>query len=70
VRDGVAPNREADGPLVRRVRLQLIAWSAGSTLAVLVVLGVVLYAAAAATLASASASLLRERAAGRPPRRA
>ena len=63
MRDGVAPNREADGPLVRRVRLQLIAWSAGSTLAVLVVLGVVLYAAAAATLASASASLLRERAA-------
>jgi signal transduction histidine kinase len=53
---------DADGRLVRRVRWQLIAWSAGSTLGVLAVLGVVLYAAVAATLASASENLLRDRA--------
>jgi signal transduction histidine kinase len=56
------PGHDADGRLVRRVRWQLVAWSAGSTLAVLVVLGVVLYAAVATTLATASENLLRERA--------
>jgi signal transduction histidine kinase len=56
------PGHDADGRLVRRVRWQLVAWSASSTLAVLVVLGVVLYAAVATTLASASETLLRDRA--------
>ena len=51
-----------DGRLVRRVRWQLIAWSAGSTFVVLLVLGATLYAAVAATLASASENLLRDRA--------
>ena len=53
---------DADGRLVRRVRWQLIAWSAGSTLIVLLVLGIALYAAVATTLASASENLLRDRA--------
>jgi len=53
---------ESDGRLVRRVRWQLIAWSAGSTLVVLLLLGATLYAAVAATLASASENLLRDRA--------
>ena len=52
----------ADARLVRRVRWQLIGWSAGSTLAVLLVLGIAIYAAVATTLASASESLLRDRA--------
>jgi two-component system, OmpR family, sensor histidine kinase CiaH len=53
---------EPDGRLVRRVRWQLIAWSAGSTFVVLLVLGATIYAAVAATLASASENLLRDRA--------
>ena len=61
--DGAARTHEPDGRLVHRVRLQLIAWSAGSTLVVLLVLGAVLYAAVAATLAGASEQLLRDRAA-------
>jgi signal transduction histidine kinase len=61
--DGAARTAEPDGRLVHRVRLQLIAWSAGSTLVVLLVLGAVLYAAVAATLAGASEQLLRDRAA-------
>ena len=52
----------ADARLVHRVRWQLIGWSAGSTLAVLLVLGLALYAAVAATLTSASESLLHDRA--------
>lgn len=55
--------QDADARLVRRVRWQLIAWSAGSTLAVLLVLGTALYAAVASTLASSSERLLRDRAA-------
>jgi signal transduction histidine kinase len=61
--DGAARTPEPDGRLVHRVRLQLIAWSAGSTFVVLLVLGAVLYAAVAATLASASEQQLRDRAA-------
>ena len=57
-----APAHEQDGRLVYRVRWQLIAWSAGSTLAILLVLGVTLYAAVATTLTSASENLLRDRA--------
>jgi signal transduction histidine kinase len=61
--DGAARTHEPDGRLVRRVRLQLIAWSAGSTLAVLLVLGAVIYGAVATSLAGASEQLLRNRAA-------
>jgi signal transduction histidine kinase len=59
----VAHDQDADARLVRRVRWQLIAWSAGSTLVVLLMLGTALYAAVAATLASSSERLLRDRAA-------
>jgi signal transduction histidine kinase len=60
---GGAPRGDAaDARLVRRVRWQLIGWSAGSTLVVLLVLGVAIYAAVATTLASASESLLHDRA--------
>jgi signal transduction histidine kinase len=48
-----AAEREAlatDGRLIRHVRWRLVAWSSLTTLAVLVVLGVVLYLAAARTL--------------------
>ncbi len=58
-----APAQDADARLVRRVRWQLTAWSAGSTLVVLLVLGTALYAAVASTLASSSERLLRDRAA-------
>ena len=61
--DGRTRSPEPDGRLVRRVRLQLIAWSAGSTLVVLLVLGAALYVAVATTLAGASEQLLRDRAA-------
>jgi len=53
---------EHDGRLVRHVRWQLLAWTTVSSLAVLVVLGVALYAAVASTLGSSSEELLRERA--------
>ena len=53
---------EADSRLLRRVRLRLIAWSGGSTLVVLLVLGIALYAAVANSLASASVSQLLARA--------
>lgn len=53
---------DADTQLVRRVRWRLIVWSTGSTLAVLVLLGLALYVAVATTLASASEGLLRDRA--------
>ena len=48
-----AAEREAlatDGRLIRHVRWRLVAWSGLTTLAVLVVLGVVLYVVAARTL--------------------
>jgi signal transduction histidine kinase len=61
--DGAARTHEPDGRLVHRVRLQLIAWSAGSTFVVLLVLGALLYAAVATTLANSSEQLLRDRAA-------
>lgn len=61
---GDATEREAsasDASLMRRVRWRLVAWSGGSTLLVLIILGAVLYAAVARTLASASASQLSAR---------
>jgi signal transduction histidine kinase len=63
VPDGTARTHEPDGRIVHRVRLQLIVWSAGSTFVVLLVLGAVLYAAVATTLANSSEQLLRDRAA-------
>jgi len=52
---------EADARLVRDVRWRLVAWSGGSTLLVLLVLGITLYAAVANTLASASLGQLSNR---------
>ena len=52
---------EADARLVRQVRWRLVAWSGGSTLLVLLVLGIALYAAVANTLASASLGQLSSR---------
>lgn len=50
-----------DGRLVRRVRWRLVAWSGGSTLVVLLVLGVALYLAAQSTLDSFAMSQLQNR---------
>jgi signal transduction histidine kinase len=52
---------ETDARLVRDVRWRLVAWSGGSTLLVLLVLGIALYAAVANTLASASMDQLSNR---------
>lgn len=51
-----------EAALVRRVRLRLLAWSGGTTLAVLLLLGTVIYLAVANSLASAGADQLRSRA--------
>ena len=51
-----------EAALVRRVRLRLLAWSGGTTLAVLLLLGTVIYLAVANSLASAGADQLRARA--------
>jgi two-component system sensor histidine kinase CiaH len=51
-----------DAALVRRVRWRLLAWSGGSTLVVLLVLGSVLYAAVAGSLAKAATDQLSFRA--------
>jgi two-component system sensor histidine kinase CiaH len=51
-----------DAALVRRVRWRLLAWSGGSTLVVLLVLGSVLYAAVAGSLAKAATDQLYGRA--------
>lgn len=47
--------------LIRRVRLRLVLWSGVSTLIVLLVLGVALYAVVANTLAAASVGQLKDR---------
>jgi len=52
---------ETDARLVRDVRWRLVAWSGGSTLLVLLVLGIALYAAVANTLAAASLDQLSNR---------
>jgi signal transduction histidine kinase len=49
--------------LLRRTRWRLIAWSGGSTLVALVVLGVAIYAAVATSLASVATAQLQDRAA-------
>jgi signal transduction histidine kinase len=51
-----------EAPVLRRTRRRLIAWSAGSTFVVLVVLGVAIYAAAASSLAAAGEAQLEARA--------
>ncbi len=52
---------EADARLIRQVRRRLVAFSGGSTLLVLVALGVLLYAAVANTLTAASVTQLEGR---------
>lgn len=52
---------EADAALVRRVRRNLVLWSAGTTLVILVVLAAALFVAAAGSLASSGASQLDAR---------
>jgi signal transduction histidine kinase len=54
--------RPTDAALVRRVRWRLLAWSGGSTLLVLLVLGSVLYGAVAGSLAKAATDQLYGRA--------
>jgi len=51
-----------DDALVRRVRWRLLAWSGGTTLVVLITLGALLYAVAAASLSAAGEDQLRARA--------
>ena len=51
-----------DAPLLGRVRWRLAAWSAGATLATLVVLGIALYASLNTAVSTASESQLREQA--------
>ena len=53
-----------DARLLRRVRWQLVAWSGGATLVVLLVLGALLYWIVAGSLAHNSVSQLRTRSAG------
>ncbi|HJW21654.1 MAG TPA: HAMP domain-containing sensor histidine kinase [Candidatus Limnocylindrales bacterium] len=50
-----------DGRLMRRVRWRLVAWSGGSTLVVLIALGLALYVTAATTLESSGMSALQSR---------
>ncbi len=57
-----------DAALVRRVRWRLLAWSGGSTLAVLVLLGTLIYIGVASSLESAAVEQLRQRAAILAPR--
>jgi signal transduction histidine kinase len=52
---------EEEARLIRHVRWRLVAWSGLSTMVVLVVLGVALYAAAANALAAASTGQLQDR---------
>jgi signal transduction histidine kinase len=52
----------ADAALVRRVRWRLVAWSGGSTLLLLVLLGAALYAAVAGSLAASGTAQLQARA--------
>src|SRR5579884_2636460 len=52
----------ADARLLRRVRWRLAAWSGGTTLAALFVLGLALYLAVARSLAASGTDQLEERA--------
>ena len=59
---GGGVGRVAEARVLRRTRLKLVGWSAGSTLVVLVAMGGVLYAATAQLLAADSEAMLRQRA--------
>jgi signal transduction histidine kinase len=50
-----------EAPILRRTRLRLIAWSAGSTLVVLVILGIAIYVAAATSLSAGGTAQLQAR---------
>ena len=60
---GLAAGTPPDLRLLRRTRWRLIAWSGGSTLVALVVLGVAIYWAVATSLASVATAQLQDRAA-------
>src|SRR5438132_3991648 len=53
---------ESDARLVRDVRWRLVAWSGGSTLLVLLILGIALYVSVASSLQASSLSALDNRA--------
>ena len=55
------PSLAADARLIRRVRLRLIAWSGLSTMVVLLVLGIAMYAIVARTLEAAGTAQLEAR---------
>ena len=57
VRDRETANG-SDGPMLRRARLRLAAWSGGATLATLIVLGIALYLGLSAALSGSSAAQL------------
>ena len=57
-----APRSESDARLVRGVRWRLVAWSGGSTLLVLIALGVALYLSVASSLQSTAVANLDQRA--------
>ncbi|MFL5777570.1 MAG: sensor histidine kinase [Chloroflexota bacterium] len=62
---GLDPERDAvadEARLVRRVRWRLVAWSGGTTLVVLVVLGIALYLAVASQLSASGTRQLQARA--------
>lgn len=50
-----------EAPILRRTRWRLIAWSGGSTLVVLIVLGIAIYVAAATSLAASGTRQLQAR---------
>lgn len=58
---GTGQRSSPDARLLRRVRLQLVAWSGGATLVVLLVLGALLYWIVARSLAQASVAQLQAR---------
>jgi signal transduction histidine kinase len=60
--EGPGPADAGDAALLRRTRLRLMAWSGGLTLLILVVLGMLLYAAVSGELASRSTATLAGRA--------
>ena len=65
--DGLSP---AEAGLLRKVRLNLSLWSGGITLAILIVLGIVLYVAVARSLAASGTAQVEARAdqiTGQPP---
>jgi signal transduction histidine kinase len=62
--DSSVLRQPGDARLLTRVRWRLVAWSAGSTLVLLLVLGTALYVSVNASLAAAGRSQLEERALG------